>query len=183
MELNHMRFPTLKSLTVVVSDAGNASHLRETLRHFDTPLLSSLVVQYTHADQICALFNPTSHLSFPALTSLSFIHRVCGCESTDIFQSIPSPPLHLFPILSSLTLINQCLTKEIISDILGPNSQPWPSFKTVSICPQSYKSDDVYPTDCGFEAPTRPSDPCPPASPRAIFQRILGRERGGRGIV
>ncbi|KAJ7764508.1 hypothetical protein DFH07DRAFT_1059053 [Mycena maculata] len=150
MGLNRMKIPSLESLTVVTSNDGDALDLRRTFHDFEMPLLSSLVVQYTHGDQISALFNQTSHLSFPALTSLSFVNGGCECEYVSenraVFQTISSPPLRLFPILSSLTLINQCFTEDILSDILGPTSQPWPSLKSVSICPKEGKLEVVYST-------------------------------------
>ncbi|KAJ7764612.1 hypothetical protein DFH07DRAFT_811815 [Mycena maculata] len=152
MELNHKRIPSLESLIVVISDTSDALHLRETLFHFDTPLLTALVVQYAHGDQISVLFSPTNlpYSSFPALTSLSFVNNGCECEADfslcEEVQPITSPPQHLFPVLSSLTLVNQCFTEEILSDILGADSTSWPFLKTVSICPKENKLEEVYST-------------------------------------
>ncbi|KAJ7878661.1 hypothetical protein B0H13DRAFT_2545077 [Mycena leptocephala] len=105
-----------------------------------------LLLVYLHLDlshigaPIFSLFNATSfpHSSFPALTSLSFINRdSCTCESDiPLSNTISSPPLALFPALSSLTLGNQCFTREFINDILGPSSQPWSQLQTITLCPR-----------------------------------------------
>ncbi|KAJ7780254.1 hypothetical protein DFH07DRAFT_794365 [Mycena maculata] len=97
---------------------------------------------------ISTLFNRTNLTlpSFPALTSLSFIIDGCHCEMSSPFpcETIPSPPLQLFPALSSLTLINQCFTQNILSDLLGPDSPPWPLLRTITLSPKDTDSDGVY---------------------------------------
>ncbi|KAJ7764544.1 hypothetical protein DFH07DRAFT_377259 [Mycena maculata] len=158
--MHPVNIPSLESLTIMLPNSHNNrnDHLRETFTHWDMPALSNLVIQCTHGNQTWVLLNSTRnlHLSFPALTSLSFVsYAPCDCADDEdddrvfppTFQSISSSSLlQLSPILSSLTLINQCFTINILSEVLGRNSQPWPLLKTVSIHPQSRKSRDVYRT-------------------------------------
>ncbi|KAF8124032.1 hypothetical protein K438DRAFT_1893626 [Mycena galopus ATCC 62051] len=129
--------PTLKFLHICITE--DDSHcLLGIVDLFDTPALTEFTIDSTHGDQICVLFNLTSlpHLSFPALTSFCFAREdKCECESDGytIYRPISSPPIALFPALSSLTLINQCFTDNLIRDILGPDSQPWPLLETVTV--------------------------------------------------
>ncbi|KAJ7878672.1 hypothetical protein B0H13DRAFT_2052252 [Mycena leptocephala] len=139
--------PALQFLHILVLDGEDEAYLLEMIDLFDTPALTELIIDNTHGDQIFSLFNATSfpHSSFPALTSLSFINRdSCTCESDIPFSStISSPPLALFPALSSLALGNQCFTQEFITDILGPSSQPWPQLQTITLCPKEDTFDAV----------------------------------------
>jgi hypothetical protein len=131
--------PSLNFLHISVSDTEDEFYLRGIIDLFDTPALTEFIIDGTHGDQICVLFNLTSlpHSSFPALTSFSFVKRgSCWCDSEPISDTISSPPLHLFPALSSLTLINQCSTPKLVQNILGPASQPWPLLKTVALWPR-----------------------------------------------
>ncbi|KAF7350434.1 hypothetical protein MVEN_01348600 [Mycena venus] len=132
--------PTLKSLYISISDSEDNIHLLGILDIFDTPALTEFMVEGTHGDQISTLFNSASlpRSSFPALTSISFVQRgTCACEFDLPFSldALSSPPLALFPALTSLTLINQCFTHTLVEDILGPASEPWPLLRTVTLCP------------------------------------------------
>ncbi|KAJ6590988.1 hypothetical protein DFH09DRAFT_1306629 [Mycena vulgaris] len=107
---------------------------------FDTPALTNLTICSAHGYQICALFNPQSITlsSFPALKSLSFVNTGgCACEKRRSVRSTPSPspPLRLFPALTSVTLINQCFMGHIVNDLLDPASQPCPLLETLTLCP------------------------------------------------
>jgi len=144
---NAIRFhiPTLKSLHISISDSQNDLHLLGILNLFDTPALTECVADGTHGDQISLLLNSTSlpHASFPALTSFSFTQQgSCTCEADLPFSRV-SPPFALFPALSSLTLINQCFTHNLVEDMLGPASQPRPLLQTLTLCPMEDAVDGV----------------------------------------
>ncbi|KAF7350422.1 hypothetical protein MVEN_01347200 [Mycena venus] len=139
--VRRFHIPSLKFLHISISDGEDKHFLLNILDRLDTPALTEFVIDGTHGDQIGVLFNATSlpHSSFSALTSLSFVQRgpFCACDS-DLqfsFDDISAPPLALFPALSSLSFINQCLTPKLITDILGPASQPWMRLQTVTLCP------------------------------------------------
>ncbi|KAJ7507195.1 hypothetical protein B0H11DRAFT_2185674 [Mycena galericulata] len=139
--------PSLRSLYLDIRDDSECT---DAIHLFDTPGLTDLILDGMHGDWVCALFNITSpHASFPALTSLSFLNNGCHCEDNTYISSdirrIASPPLRLFPALTSLTLINQCFTPSIVFDILGPDSQPWPLLQTVTLC-HEFLPEDVYRT-------------------------------------
>ncbi|KAJ7704379.1 hypothetical protein B0H17DRAFT_1039467 [Mycena rosella] len=146
---------SLKSLHLSIDGAEDSAFLLATVNHFSTSALTNLRIDYTHGDQICWLFDSTtlSDSSFPSLTSLSFAN-VGKCpyeqkpEIYSVLRPIPSPPLRRFPILSSLTLINQCFTTHIIEQILGlgPESAPWPLLKTLTLCPQDNDMQAVHRT-------------------------------------
>ncbi|KAF7350444.1 F-box domain-containing protein [Mycena venus] len=134
--------PTLKSLHVSIYDGGDEFYLRNIMNLSDTPALTDFMVEGTHGDQISLLFNSTGlpRSSFPALASISFVQRnICDCEFEIPFSldTLSSPPLALFPALSSLTLINQCYTHKLVKNILGPASEPWPLLRTVTLCPMT----------------------------------------------
>ncbi|KAJ7856581.1 hypothetical protein B0H13DRAFT_1175947 [Mycena leptocephala] len=132
------RIPSLKFLRISISYGESQSYLLGIVELFDTPGLTEFIIDNTHGNQIVALFNLKTllHTSFPALTSLSFANNdPCSCDGLFSFSdTISSPPLEIFPVLSSLTLINQCFTSNLVTDILGPASQPWPLLKTVTLC-------------------------------------------------
>ncbi|KAJ6571704.1 hypothetical protein B0H19DRAFT_1130800, partial [Mycena capillaripes] len=128
--------PLLKSLHLSVSYSEDDSYLLGIVGLFDTPVLTEFIIDGTHGDQIFALFNSTSvPSSFPALTSFSFVNRLsCSCETERSFSNpISAPSLGLFPALSTLALINQCFTTNLVTDIL---SLPWPLLDTLTLCPQ-----------------------------------------------
>ncbi|KAJ6588529.1 hypothetical protein B0H19DRAFT_1367122 [Mycena capillaripes] len=146
---DRFHIPSLKILRISVSDE-DAFFLLVIFNLFDTPALTEFMIDGSHGDQIFVLFNLTSlpHSSFPALTSLSFIKLdSCSCEvdvTVDFSNSLTSPPLQLFPALASLTLINQCFAHNLVKDLLGPASPPWPRLKSVTLCPKENTLDDVH---------------------------------------
>ncbi|KAJ7839570.1 hypothetical protein B0H14DRAFT_3697691 [Mycena olivaceomarginata] len=147
-ETSRFHIPSLKFLQISVPDAENEFFLEAIVDLFDTPALEEFIIYGTHGDQIFTLFNLTSlpHSSFPALTSFSLISKTfCSCEEDIPFSnSISAPPLALFPALSSLTLVNQCFTHNLVKDLLGPSSQPWPRLETVTLCPKKDIFDAVW---------------------------------------
>ncbi|KAJ7628442.1 hypothetical protein FB45DRAFT_918298 [Roridomyces roridus] len=115
----------------------------------NTPALTHLTLHETHGDQISLLFNGSEYPdhAFPSLTSLVFISQgtdKCKEDSNIWFTPIASPPLRLFPAISSLTLIGQCFTAKILSGTLGPESAPWPLLRTVTVRPLEGDVDEVY---------------------------------------
>ncbi|KAJ6471309.1 hypothetical protein C8R47DRAFT_1147711 [Mycena vitilis] len=127
--------PSLKSLHVSISDGADTEYLLAVVNIFDTPALTDLTVNHTHGDQICRVFTSTGlQSSFPVLSSISFIKPdVCSCVTDDpmIFSPTIASPPHFFPALSSLTLINQCLTNHIVHNIVGLH--PWPLLKIFTL--------------------------------------------------
>ncbi|KAJ7336278.1 hypothetical protein DFH08DRAFT_878321, partial [Mycena albidolilacea] len=108
---------------------------------FETPALAEFIIQGAHGDEIVDLFSSSSlqQASFPALTTLSFIHiSPCTCDvDLSLDTQLCYPPSTVFPALSSLTLINQCFTSNLVENILG---QPWPQLKTLALCPPPTES-------------------------------------------
>ncbi|KAJ6474651.1 hypothetical protein C8R47DRAFT_1143819 [Mycena vitilis] len=135
-----LHIPSLRTLRISVSDCEDEHYLLDIVDLFDTPALTEFIIDGTHGDQIFVLFTETSlpHTSFPALTSFSFINSgSCTCEDELPFaNTISSPPLALFPALSSLTLINQCFAPKLVEDLLGPASQLWPQLHAITLCPK-----------------------------------------------
>ncbi|KAJ6519238.1 hypothetical protein C8R45DRAFT_15669 [Mycena sanguinolenta] len=145
---DRVRIPTLKSLHISSSMQEVAHNLLlDIVNVFDAPALTEFIVDGTHGDQICRLFNSAAltQSSFPALTSLSFSRpSACPCDAENtLYRTISSPPVALFPALSSLTLINQCFTPHLIRDLLGPGAQPWSSLKSVKLVPKEDSLQDV----------------------------------------
>ncbi|KAJ7628350.1 hypothetical protein FB45DRAFT_1059140 [Roridomyces roridus] len=130
--------------------------LLDILSCFDTPALSDLTLYECHGDQISVLFNSDStqfKSSFSALASLSCVQKEPEPETTQCkdnedvyphYQTIASPPIHLFPRLSSWSLINQCFTARMLTETLGRNSRPWPLLQTVTVWPLGPDIDAVY---------------------------------------
>ncbi|KAJ7614629.1 hypothetical protein DFH06DRAFT_1484174 [Mycena polygramma] len=145
--VTRLHVPSLKFLRISAADYEDEFYLLDKMGLFDTPALTEFIVDGAHGDQIFVLFNETSfpHTSFPALTSFSLVHSgSCTCETNvPLGNSISSPPLALFPALSSLTLINQCFTPKLVEDLLGPASHPWPQLQTVTLRPKGGNVDDV----------------------------------------
>ncbi|KAF7360534.1 F-box domain-containing protein [Mycena venus] len=142
IEGEQLDIPSLKSLHIAILDGEDDTFLSEMVDVFNTPALTELLISNAHGEQIFPLFNSTSlpHASFPALTSLCFSHgHGCSCEEDsdemDDLHTISAPPLELFPSLSSLTLINQCFTANLVKDILGPHVEPWPLLQTIALSP------------------------------------------------
>ncbi|KAJ7672595.1 hypothetical protein DFH06DRAFT_1363712 [Mycena polygramma] len=127
----------LKTLHLLISpDECSADCLLGIVAIFDTPALTDLTINLAHGDHISVLFDPSSvpHSVFPAVTSLSFVATV--------YRTIPTPALRLFPALSSLTLINECFMANIVRDLLGPGSQPWPLLASVTLCPEEDRKEE-----------------------------------------
>ncbi|KAJ6588281.1 hypothetical protein B0H19DRAFT_1098608 [Mycena capillaripes] len=141
---SQFHIPTLKSLHISVEVVQEGSSLLDIVDFFDTPALTEFRIDGAHGEQIFALFNSTSppHVSFPALNSLCFANNTstwCSCGIVPFGSDTNSfPPLHLFPALSSLSLIEQCSTSKLVKHLLGPTSQPWPLLKTLTLCPKNY---------------------------------------------
>ncbi|KAJ7507190.1 hypothetical protein B0H11DRAFT_194362 [Mycena galericulata] len=149
---NGFRSTSLEYLHVAFSKDEDSSLLLETFSLFDTPALTHLTIYGSHGDQISELFNPTTiaQFPFPSLTSLTFVYVGCDCEEdpgiSGDYRTIRTPPLWLFPALSSLTLINQCFTARILSDIFDPDSQPWPNLQTLTLCFRNHTAETEYNT-------------------------------------
>ncbi|KAJ7603960.1 hypothetical protein DFH06DRAFT_1349798 [Mycena polygramma] len=114
--------PSLKTLHLMLSGGlGNAQFILHVFDLFDTRALTDLTLAGTHGDEICTLFNATGlEPPFPSLASLSFIRLMpCSCADEDEFEStLYSPPVQLFPALSSLALINQCFMHKLVVELL-----------------------------------------------------------------
>ncbi|KAJ7356754.1 hypothetical protein DFH08DRAFT_849965 [Mycena albidolilacea] len=147
-DTNRFHIPTLSFLHIFISDDGGADYLPRVVDLFHSPALTKFIVHGSHGDQIALLLSLKSlpHSSFPALTSLAFLmgSSQCSCDTANHdhpSHSISSPP-GIFPALSHLTLINQCYTSDLIRDILGPASQPWP-LKTITLGVKNISFDGV----------------------------------------
>ncbi|KAJ7661692.1 hypothetical protein B0H17DRAFT_1094263 [Mycena rosella] len=114
------------------------------LRSLHAPALVELTIHHGHGAVFDATALPTIFVKFPALSSLSFVSTGCNCEEGMPPMHLPSqfPPLHLFPALSSLTLINQCptITTNMLEHFLGPA----PLLDTVTVCPPKDTIENVY---------------------------------------
>jgi len=147
---HRFHIPSLETLHISISDSEDEEYLLGILDLFDTPALNKLIIDNARCDQFFELFNAASlpHASFPALTSFSCVNSglcaFCADQNEPFSQSIIFPPLPLFPALTSLTLINQCLTATFVGDILRPASLSWPLLNTVTLCPQEGTLDEVY---------------------------------------
>ncbi|KAJ7356685.1 hypothetical protein DFH08DRAFT_932782 [Mycena albidolilacea] len=143
-----VHLPTLNFLHISIAKKEPAEYLIEIFDIFDAPALTKLVVHGTHGDQISLLLCSTGlpHSSFPALTTVSFIYTgSCHCEIEGGNRPslvISSPPI-VFPALSHLSLINQCYTEHLIRDILGPESEPWPLLKIITLGVKNDSFEDV----------------------------------------
>ncbi|KAF8208219.1 hypothetical protein K438DRAFT_1930612 [Mycena galopus ATCC 62051] len=136
---HRVHIPSLKSLHLWLSDSADEDYLLVILNIFDTPALTDCIIDNTHGDQIFVLFNsPTlPQVVFPALTSLHFITgEACDCEPASFPSAPSSPPIKRFPSLTSLTLINQCFTTNVVESLLGPASWPLPLPNTITLCPE-----------------------------------------------
>ncbi|KAJ7356744.1 hypothetical protein DFH08DRAFT_954078 [Mycena albidolilacea] len=112
--------PTLSSLHISIPD-GAADYLELLVDLFDSPALTELIVYGSDGAQIALLLSLKTlpHSSFPSLTSLTFLTDSCPCETWDTnrpFYPISCPP-GVFPVLSHLTLINQCYTEHLIQEM------------------------------------------------------------------
>ncbi|KAJ7628386.1 hypothetical protein FB45DRAFT_918156 [Roridomyces roridus] len=132
-------------------DEAFSDGLSYELASFDTPHLTHLGLHCTHGDQLASLFNSTrpTQSPFPAVTSLTFTNLgqlSCDCDNEELYgyQRITTPPRRLFPVMSSLTLIRECFTPRIISDLLGPSSQPWPLLEVLAPRPRVADEENLY---------------------------------------
>ncbi|KAJ7672581.1 hypothetical protein DFH06DRAFT_1176839, partial [Mycena polygramma] len=135
--------PTLKSLHISVAgeeDDTSEFYLVDLVHLFDAPQLTEFTIDGTHGEHIWVLLNSTSlHTSFPALTSLYFVSNgSCVCEEESESSIFSSPPRQLFPAVSSLTLIDQCFTADLVTNVLSSASQHWPLLKTLTLCPKEH---------------------------------------------
>ncbi|KAJ7608449.1 hypothetical protein FB45DRAFT_1067533 [Roridomyces roridus] len=104
-----------------------------------------------HESETNALFNQLASFDTPHLTHLSLHHihgdQDCHCEAVadfgDDYRPITTPP-RLFPVISSLTLIRECFTPRIVSDLLGPGSQPWPQLEVLALRPMAADVENLY---------------------------------------
>ncbi|KAJ6588301.1 hypothetical protein B0H19DRAFT_1098677 [Mycena capillaripes] len=138
--------PSLNFVHLSISNSEDQFYLRRIVDLFDTLVLTEFRIDGAHGNQISALFSSTSlpHASFPALSTFSFVNTWCPCRIKFPFlPTISSPPLQLFPALSSLTLIKECYMGNIVDEILGSASQPWPLLNTVKLYPMDDDLEDV----------------------------------------
>ncbi|KAF7349184.1 F-box domain-containing protein [Mycena sanguinolenta] len=145
-DVARVHIATLEFLHVSIM-AGATHYLLNVVDLFDTPALTELWIEGSHGDQIGALFNstPPLHVSFPVLTSLSFVYRdVCGCDASGglSYSPITQSPSQLFPMLASLTLVNECFTPDLIRHLLGSGAQPWPFLNRVAIYLVDYSEEE-----------------------------------------
>ncbi|KAJ7165045.1 hypothetical protein C8R46DRAFT_303330 [Mycena filopes] len=140
--------PSLKTLQLLVNGDFGFENLVENVAYFDTPAVTDFIVGDAHGDDVSVLFDAGSlpDTLFPAVTSLTFVGGGCECDSgtdTHNLRGIQAPPLHLFPALTSLALINECFTAQLMEDLIGPESQPWPLLQTVTLCPMGNSLQEV----------------------------------------
>ncbi|KAJ7628306.1 hypothetical protein FB45DRAFT_867411 [Roridomyces roridus] len=53
-------------------------------------------------------------------------------------------PLDTFPRVTSLALLQQCFTVNILTELFGRDSKPWPLLETVAVWPLDADADLVY---------------------------------------
>ncbi|KAK7013131.1 hypothetical protein R3P38DRAFT_3008872 [Favolaschia claudopus] len=133
---------TLQFFAVYIDDTEGQDYLRDIMDFVDCPALTELVVIGSHGDQLLFVLNMSRfpRVSFPVLRSLSLINLDedgCSCE-----QDMPHPTrtlsshaTPLFPALSSLVIINQCFTPQLVKEIMGTEALPWLNLKTLTLCP------------------------------------------------
>ncbi|KAJ6588271.1 hypothetical protein B0H19DRAFT_1247960 [Mycena capillaripes] len=134
---SRFRIPSLKFLHLSIMNEW--FDLLSLLDLFDAPAVTDIRIDGTHGKQICQFFNSPAfpHASFPALTTFSFSNNWCA-HTTEVTRV--SPPLRLFPALSSLILIKQCFMRNLVDDLL---SQPWPLLETVTLYPMESDVEEV----------------------------------------
>ncbi|KAJ7856580.1 hypothetical protein B0H13DRAFT_2357317 [Mycena leptocephala] len=137
--------PSLKFLHLSLLDNEPRLHLLGAVDLFDTPALTELTVSGASCGQIWELLSyGLDCASFPVLTSFSSVNRgPCPCRTDDPIPGPKSPQPGQFTALTSITLINQCLSASFVRGISDPLSQPWPRLKTVTLCPQNGTLDAV----------------------------------------
>ncbi|KAK7062332.1 hypothetical protein R3P38DRAFT_2834739 [Favolaschia claudopus] len=135
-----IHIPSLEFFAVYIDDTEGQEYLRDIMDFVDCPALTELVVIGSHGDQLLFVLNMSRfpRSSFPVLRSLSLINLDgCSCE-----QDMPHPTrtlsshsTPLFPALSSLVIINHCFTPQLVKEIMGTEALPWPSLRTLTLCP------------------------------------------------
>ncbi|KAJ7603014.1 hypothetical protein FB45DRAFT_1072281 [Roridomyces roridus] len=102
------------------------------------------------SQSLISLISP-AQAGFPAVSSLTFTHLdrpvVCTCEVEGNYRDHYKPiaaPLKLFPVVSSLTLVDECFTPRIISELLGHGSQPWPLLDVLALRPKPSEAEKLY---------------------------------------
>ncbi|KAJ7024342.1 hypothetical protein C8F04DRAFT_1131640 [Mycena alexandri] len=139
-----LSLPGLRALRLWCSTRTRSEYLPGLLATFDAPSLETLTIAHGHAMHVRALFGPwpggTPRASFPVLSSLTFIglRHASGDIQGGGAESAMVPPLHLFPAMSTLNLIHQHGTVQLIRALWGPNAQKaWPSLRTLMLCPRT----------------------------------------------
>ncbi|KAK7053979.1 F-box domain-containing protein [Favolaschia claudopus] len=133
--VDQIRIPSLECLSVTVDDGEDGPYV---VNLFDCPALTEFTFVGTHGDQILWLLDmPYLRSSYPVLHTLSFINteQRCHCETSGIVVPTRThfPEIPLFPALSSLVLINQCFTRNVLKEIFGTRAMPWPCLKTLAL--------------------------------------------------
>ncbi|KAK7062298.1 hypothetical protein R3P38DRAFT_2597335 [Favolaschia claudopus] len=137
-----IHIPSLEFFAVHVDDTEGQEYLRDIMDFVDCPALTELVVIGSHGDQFLLVLNMSRfpRVSFPVLRALSLINLDedgCSCEQDmpHPIRTISSHATPLFPALSSLAIINHCFTPQLVKEIMGPEALPWPSLRTLTLCP------------------------------------------------
>ncbi|KAJ7608435.1 hypothetical protein FB45DRAFT_1011023, partial [Roridomyces roridus] len=134
------------------SDHENAVLNALTALHL--PALTHLIIHGSHGDNISAICNSGSvslGVNIPSLTSLTLANiYACGkdleCSEDREYKPITRRPLpHIFSSLSTLTLIKQCFTADILRELFGPNSQScFGRLERIEVWPLYVEIDSVY---------------------------------------
>ncbi|KAJ7856587.1 hypothetical protein B0H13DRAFT_2357323 [Mycena leptocephala] len=136
--------PSLKFLHISLLDHPPGLYLLGMVDLFDTPALTKLTVSGANCYQIWELLSyGLDCTSFPVLTSFSSVNSGPCCRTDDPIPGPKSPQPGQFTALTSITLINQCLSASFVRGISDPLSQLWPRLKTVTLCPQNGTLDAV----------------------------------------
>jgi hypothetical protein len=134
--------PSLKFLHLSLLDNEPRPYLLGVVDLFNLPALTELMVSGASCGQIWELLSyGLDCASFPVLTSFSSVNSgPCPCRPDDPIPGPVSPQPGQFTALTSITLINQCLSASFVR---GISDQLWPRLKTVTLCPQNGTLDAV----------------------------------------
>ncbi|KAJ7627275.1 hypothetical protein FB45DRAFT_920929 [Roridomyces roridus] len=80
----------------------------------------------------------------PSLKWLAFVNTRLKCRISNHNHVPITRPLHALAKLTTLILIKQCFTARILSDLLGPNSEPCPYLDILAVWPLDSDVDQVY---------------------------------------
>ncbi|KAK7044533.1 hypothetical protein R3P38DRAFT_168033 [Favolaschia claudopus] len=142
---HRFHMPSLKRLDLKVNGTPDDFDFLHAIDSFATPSLTEFTINGVHGDQICELLtsNGLPQASFPALKSISFVDSgACRCQTQneisfpDTATIAASPPLRLFPVLSSLSLINVCFGSNLVRSIVTPHADGWPTLTAVTLSPK-----------------------------------------------